>query len=130
MKILITLLLVILAVSAATDIDPNYTYADFMRQFGRTYDGDERTQHEQIFNSNYASLLLENLNGAGLVVNQFMDWNSTQWQGIMYFYFSFQQLSSINFEQRTSVKSSSSIIWAVFIANKLRLEKLRQSHRH
>lgn len=52
------LLIVLLAVCALADeVDPNYGYSDFMRQYGRTYTGEERAAHEKIFNRKYAELL-------------------------------------------------------------------------
>ena len=49
---IIVLSLIMLAVrqSLSEDIDPNYNYATFMVQFGRTYTGEEKDQHEKIFN--------------------------------------------------------------------------------
>ena len=39
-----------IVVASASDIDPNYNYDTFMKQFGRTYTGDEKDRHEKIFN--------------------------------------------------------------------------------
>lgn len=49
---IIVLSLIVLSVrqSLSEEIDPNYNYATFMVQFGRTYTGEEKDQHEQIFN--------------------------------------------------------------------------------
>ena len=63
-------LIVLLTVSAVTnDIDPNYTYKDFMRQYNRTYEGEEKSLHERIFNSGYAEILRLRDQGHDLVVN-------------------------------------------------------------
>lgn len=35
-------------------IDPNYSYDLFMKHFNRTYTGEEKTLHENIFYQNYA----------------------------------------------------------------------------
>ena len=44
------LLIVLLTVSALADeVDPDYTYEDFMRQFNRTYTGEVKEIHKKIF---------------------------------------------------------------------------------
>ena len=67
--------------SSGFQIDPNYNYDTFMSQFGRTYEGEEKLQHEKIFNEKYAQLLKLVEEGQDLVVNNMMDWNETQRSG-------------------------------------------------
>lgn len=70
------LLILLLAVFCkGQSVDPTYSYTDFMRQFGRNYTGDEKAQHEAIFNSNYAEMQRLKAEGKDLEVNDFMDWN-------------------------------------------------------
>lgn len=40
-----------------THIDENYNYDTFMMQFARNYTGEEKDEHEKIFNKNYAELI-------------------------------------------------------------------------
>lgn len=52
-----------------------------MRQFGRNYTGKEKFQHELIFNKNYNQYIHDLKDGKDVVVNNFMDWNTTQKAG-------------------------------------------------
>lgn len=36
----------LLTLIASDEFNPNYNYDDFYRQFGRTYEGEEKRQHE------------------------------------------------------------------------------------
>lgn len=45
-----------------------------MMQFGRNYTGDEKSEHERIFNQNYAQLLELIKSGKDVEVNNFLDW--------------------------------------------------------
>ena len=86
------LLIVLLTVSALADeVDPDYTYEDFMRQYNRTYTGEEKAIHEKAFYKNYADLLARQLRGENAVVNKFLDWTQEELDGITFFY---SQLSS------------------------------------
>ena len=86
------LLIVLLTVSTLADeVDPDYTYEDFMRQFNRTYTGEEKAIHEKAFYINYADLLARQLRGENAVVNKFLDWTQEELDGITFFY---SQLSS------------------------------------
>lgn len=62
----------------AQNIDPNYNFETFMRQFDRTYTGAEKDKHEIIFNKNYQKLKDLVANGEDLVVNNFLDWDEDQ----------------------------------------------------
>lgn len=81
------LLIVLLAVSALSDqVDPDYTYDDFMRQFNRTYTGEEKAIHEKAFYKNYADLLARQLNGENAMVNKFLDWTQDELDGTHFIY--------------------------------------------
>lgn len=61
---IISIVLMMFLSSALTDsIDPSYNYARFMSQYDRNYTGQEKFDHEQIFNQNYAELLQRMRNG-------------------------------------------------------------------
>jgi hypothetical protein len=51
------IVLSLISFTFGAQIDPQYNYESFMIQFGRTYTGEEKSQHEKIFNENYAQLL-------------------------------------------------------------------------
>ena len=88
------LLIVLLATYALADEnDPDYTYEDFMRQYNRTYAGEEKATHEKIFYKNYADLLARQLKGETAVVNDFLDWTQEQLDGTFLFIPSLPQLS-------------------------------------
>lgn len=72
------IILMILSMFSCDKVDPNYSYDDFMKQFNRTYEGEEKYDYQQIFNKNYADLVEKNNNGADLSITNFLDWNSTQ----------------------------------------------------
>jgi hypothetical protein len=55
--------------SSADLVDSDYSYDDFMRQFNRTYIGQEKEDHRLIFEFNYADLMSQNEAGANLIVN-------------------------------------------------------------
>lgn len=54
-----------------------------MQQFGRTYEGEEKLQHEHIFNINYADLIKRQNEGEDMAINDFLDWNDTQKAGTL-----------------------------------------------
>lgn len=54
MKIFLLVLLTVAAV--ADELDPNYSYDDFYRQFNRTYTGEEKASHKQIFDDKFREL--------------------------------------------------------------------------
>ena len=51
------------------DFDPNFSYADFMRIYERTYSGEELAVHEAAFNLNYAELLRLKSEGIDVEIN-------------------------------------------------------------
>ena len=46
-------LLLIVWVCLGIELDPNYSYDDFCKQFDRTYEGEEKESHRIIFEENY-----------------------------------------------------------------------------
>ena len=88
------IIIIFLAICAVADeVDPSYNYDDFMRQFDRTYKGEEKNIHEKIFNEKYAQLLKLKAEGHQLAVNDFLDWTKEQEDGTPISMLSFLQLS-------------------------------------
>lgn len=56
-------------------IDPLYNYDNFVVQYNRTYEGEEKAQHKAIFDKNYATLLKMRADGVDVEVSDFLDWN-------------------------------------------------------
>ena len=73
--ILLSLITLLVRFSSSLPLDHNYNYDTFMVQFGRTYIGEEKKQHEKIFNKNFAEFLRLKDNGKDVEVSTFMDWN-------------------------------------------------------
>ena len=61
--------------------DQNYNYDTFYIQFNRNYEGEERADHEAIFNQRYAEIQELRKQGHDVIVNEFTDWNSSQIAG-------------------------------------------------
>ncbi len=124
------LIVLLAACTLADEVDPNYSYNDFMRQYNRTYTGEERAIHEQIFNRKYAELLKLRSQGHELAVNQFLDWTPEQEAGTYLLIFSFFHLSPRAIKYYLVLKTSSSLKrpFPFKHTKRFRLEKLRQSN--
>ena len=54
-QVLLIALLTVLALTV--DIDPNYSFDDFVRDYHRTYEGEEKAAHAAAFKKNFANIL-------------------------------------------------------------------------
>ena len=73
-NIKVFVLVLFVSCAIAVELDPNYSYDDFMKQFNRNYQGWEKALHEKIFKEQYAELLKLKAQGHDVVVNDFLDW--------------------------------------------------------
>ena len=83
-KIILGLLLACICINAVK-LDPNYSCEDFMRQFGRTYTGEEKDYRCGIFEQNYRKLLIMAAEGKDVAVTQFLDMDEKARQGNLFF---------------------------------------------
>ena len=81
--LVITLLVIC---TLADEFDPDYSYSDFMRQFNRNYQGNEKAAHEAAFKKNYAELLRLKREGKDVAINDRLDWTDEQKGGIFLVY--------------------------------------------
>lgn len=61
--------------------DESYNYDTFYIQFNRKYVGQERADHEAIFNQKFAEIQKLRKQGHDVIVNEYTDWNSSQIAG-------------------------------------------------
>ena len=83
-KIILGLLLACICINAV-ELDPNYSCEDFMRQFGRTYTGEEKDYRCGIFEQNYRKLLIMAAEGKDVQVTQFLDMDEEARKGNIFF---------------------------------------------
>lgn len=68
-SIKVLLVAVLTALALAAELGPNYSYDDFMEDYHRAYEGQERAAHEAAFNKNYANLLRLKEEGHDVILN-------------------------------------------------------------
>lgn len=64
-------------VAKCVDVDPTYTFSDYVRQFRKNYSADEYKLRESIFNTNFQRILekaKDKTKTYEVSVNKFTDW--------------------------------------------------------
>lgn len=80
LKIFCLAILIVLFVKGI-DVDPTYTFADYVRQFRKTYSAEEYKMREAIFNANFQRILdkaKEKNKTYEVSVNKFTDWTDQE----------------------------------------------------
>lgn len=81
MRIPIILFLLLFTLVQSATVDPNYSFADYVRQFGKVYPDEEYAKREAIFNSNFKKILDKQKEAActyTVQVNKFTDWTEEE----------------------------------------------------